>query len=230
MKEATMEDRPKTLAELLQQWYPADVARDIGRAESQARFQENQFAVPPNALAGPSLEVPRWRAPNPLGGDEAVAAQIGDDASRGDWLPAVGGLASVLMGAAAPRGGGPKKPKTASGAMTPQDFGDYLAKKYGAEVYFTPQRDDLKLHHMVVPKEMRGQGVGSSIVQEINSYADDNGKRVVLSPALPNDNFGTSSRSRLVDFYRRNGYVPNKGRNKDFTITEGMFRSPKTDE
>jgi len=100
-----MADRPKTLAELLQQWYPADVARDVGREESQARFMENQFAVPPNALAGPSLETPRWRAPNPLGGDEAVAAQIGNDARQGDWVPAIGGLASVLLGAAAPRGG-----------------------------------------------------------------------------------------------------------------------------
>lgn len=88
--------------------------------------------------------------------------------------------------------------------MTPEQFGDYLAAKYGADVNLAPQRDDIKLQHIAVPAERRGQGTGSAIMQELNDYADANGKRVILSPAQKDDGFGTTSRGRLVSVFTSN--------------------------
>ena len=34
--------------------------------------------------------------------------------------------------------------------------------------------------------------------------------------------------SRLKDFYKQFGFVENKGRNKDFTISDSMYRLPQT--
>lgn len=87
--------------------------------------------------------------------------------------------------------------------------------------------DDWKLHNLIVPKESRGQGVGSAVITELTNLADKHGARVILSPGLQDDRHGTTSRGRLVNFYKRFGFVENKGRKKDFRISEGMYRDPK---
>ncbi len=65
-------------------------------------------------------------------------------------------------------------------------------------------------------------------MRDIVDYADATGKRVVLTPGQKDDRHGTTSRSRLVTFYKRFGFVENKGRAKDFTISESMYREPVT--
>jgi GNAT superfamily N-acetyltransferase len=90
-----------------------------------------------------------------------------------------------------------------------------------------PSRNEIQLSDLVVPKEMRGQGVGSGFMRELADLADDLGKRVTLSPAVRDDHVGTTSRSRLVDFYKRFGFVENKGRKKDFAVSDSMYRDPK---
>jgi GNAT superfamily N-acetyltransferase len=87
--------------------------------------------------------------------------------------------------------------------------------------------NDLKLGMFEVEKAERKQGVGSRAMEELCDYADQHGFRVVLTPALPDDRHGTTSRSRLVTFYKRFGFKENKGRSKDFAISEGMYRDPK---
>jgi hypothetical protein len=64
-------------------------------------------------------------------------------------------------------------------------------------------------------------------MRELADLADDLGKRVTLSPAVRDDHMGTTSRSRLVDFYKRFGFVENKGRKKDFAVSDSMYRDPK---
>lgn len=71
-----------------------------------------------------------------------------------------------------------------------------------------------------------GQGSGTAAMQDLVAYADKVGRRLVLSPAQKGDPHGTSSRSRLVKFYKRFGFVENKGRAKDFTVSEAMIREP----
>ncbi len=85
----------------------------------------------------------------------------------------------------------------------------------------------IKLDSIRVSKEGRKEGVGTAVMQEITDYADRNGLRVVLTPGQKDDGHGTTSRGRLVRFYKRFGFKENKGRNKDFTISAGMIRDPQ---
>jgi hypothetical protein len=92
---------------------------------------------------------------------------------------------------------------------------------------FENSHGDIKLSTIIIDKDKRKQGIGSSVMDRINAFADEQGKRVVLTPAVQDDFQGTTSRRRLVDFYKGHGYKENKGRKKDFTVSEGMIRDPQ---
>jgi predicted GNAT family N-acyltransferase len=79
------------------------------------------------------------------------------------------------------------------------------------------------LNRVVVPKDLRGTGVGTNFMNELTSAADANAARLALSPS---GDFG-GNKTRLVDFYKRFGFVPNKGRDMDFTLNESMRREPQ---
>ena len=110
--------------------------------------------------------------------------------------------------------------------MRINNFVDYLNGKYEADVrlYLTNQ-GDLKIDNIRVPKEKRKQGIGSAIMNEIVSFADQNGFRLVLTTATKDPYVGTTSSGRLKKFYKRFDFVENKG--KDYSISENMFRMPK---
>jgi len=91
---------------------------------------------------------------------------------------------------------------------------------------YEDRKGNIKLNSIIIDKEARGQGVGSDVMEQIISYADKEGKQVQLTPALKDDYQGTTSQSRLKKFYKRFGFVENKGRNKDFSISELMYRNP----
>ena len=76
---------------------------------------------------------------------------------------------------------------------------------------------------IVVPKQSRKQGIGTSVMEELVEIADKQGRRISISPST---DFGGSSVNRLKDFYSRFGFIENKGKNKDFTIRETMYREP----
>lgn len=78
------------------------------------------------------------------------------------------------------------------------------------------------LSKVVVPKEMRGQGVGSDFMEELVRAADADGSVVQLTPS---SDFG-GNKARLKEFYKRFGFVENKGRNKDYELFEAMYRRP----
>lgn len=86
----------------------------------------------------------------------------------------------------------------------------------------------LKVGLMVVPEAARGQGKSTAVMKELTDFADRFGFRVVLTPAQKEDGFGTTSRERLVAFYKRFGFIENKGRAKDFEISEAMYREPQS--
>lgn len=91
----------------------------------------------------------------------------------------------------------------------------------------TAQQDTMSIGMIEVPKGARGQGVGTRAMQEITAYADAHGLRITLTPGLRDDRHGTTSRGRLVKFYKQFGFIENKGRNKDFSISDGMYREPQ---
>lgn len=92
----------------------------------------------------------------------------------------------------------------------------------GIEAYISESRGQLNLSTIKVPKEARNQGTGTRAMRLLVEYADRTGQRITLSPS---SDFG-SSKARLIQFYKRLGFVENKGRNKDFSISETMYREP----
>jgi GNAT superfamily N-acetyltransferase len=111
-----------------------------------------------------------------------------------------------------------------------QSFSEKVEKELGLESFdvFVNNTGDLKLSLMIVPKGKRRQGVGSQAMERLLAFADEHGRRIVVTPAVADDAIGTTSRARLVKFYKQHGFVENKGRNKNFRISEGMFRRPQT--
>lgn len=79
------------------------------------------------------------------------------------------------------------------------------------------------LSRIELPKEGRERGTGTKIMQELTAWADANDKQLQLTPS---SDFG-GNKKRLTDFYKRFGFVENKGRNKDFEVSEAMYREPE---
>ena len=74
----------------------------------------------------------------------------------------------------------------------------------------------------IIAKE-KNSGEGTKLMKDICEYADKTKKIIILSPS---DEFG-GNKKRLIEFYKRFGFVENKGKNKDFEIFESMYRLPK---
>ena len=64
----------------------------------------------------------------------------------------------------------------------------------------------LSINDINVQKSSRKQGVGSQVMDDIIKYADENNLRVELTPGVPEIGTGTTSRARLIKFYKRFGF------------------------
>jgi predicted GNAT family acetyltransferase len=95
------------------------------------------------------------------------------------------------------------------------------AQKSGIKLDISEKDGLINLSRIVIPKEQRGQGIGSEIMKQLSNYADATNSKITLSPST---DFGATSVSRLKDFYKQFGFVENKGKNKDFSISETMYR------
>lgn len=84
--------------------------------------------------------------------------------------------------------------------------------------------NDLKLDHIVVKKEFRKTGIGSAIMREICNFADKHGYRITLTTGIRDPHFGTTSGDRLKKFYSRFGFKRNFGKNKDYSLSDNMYR------
>ncbi len=93
----------------------------------------------------------------------------------------------------------------------------------GVKLNISERREVVTISRIEVPKESRDQGTGTRAMEQLVEWADANGKTLALSPSA---DFG-GTKSRLVDFYKRFGFVENKGRSKDLEISETMIRTPK---
>jgi GNAT superfamily N-acetyltransferase len=92
-------------------------------------------------------------------------------------------------------------------------------------VYDLPS-GDLVLGMVVVPKDKQSSGVGSKAMESLVELADHNSRRIWLTPNTRDSDIGTTSRARLTRFYKRFGFVQNKGSNKDYTERYTMYRKP----
>lgn len=104
----------------------------------------------------------------------------------------------------------------------------YIMNKYTLRAFHIYEDgDDINLNSIIISKENQKEGIGSEVMQELVRFADSKGKRIILSVGVKDGAHGTTSRGRLVKFYKRFNFVENKGRNKDFTLMGGMYRLPR---
>ena len=83
----------------------------------------------------------------------------------------------------------------------------------------------LKLQSIRIPESKRGQGIGTAIMKRITDFADQHGLTTALTPAPPKNT--VRAKNRLIRWYKSLGFVPNKGRYRDFGTRETMLRRPK---
>lgn len=109
-----------------------------------------------------------------------------------------------------------------------QAFGQQVAEELGLERFELADSSNgaIVLEWVVVPKELRKQGIGTQAMERLIAFADQQGRRIELDPASRDDDVGTTSRARLVRFYKRFGFVENKGRNRDLETLAEMYREP----
>lgn len=91
-------------------------------------------------------------------------------------------------------------------------------------VWEDPRTGVITLSSIKVSKDQRNSGAGTMFMTQLCRYADQTKQKIVLTPST---DYGASSVSRLKEFYKRFGFVENKGKNKDFTVSETMYREPK---
>ena len=174
---------------------------------------------------------PQWAVPEILQSGLLGVAGAADAPRTGSLTPETLGLlltsGPAMGGLLAPKGsvgvfgGRPPQTEARVAAKSLDEVREaWDAAKIAHAVH--ENNDVITLSKIVVPKEERGQGIGTSAMQSLIDYADATGKRIALSPS---SDFG-GSKARLVDFYKRFGFSPNKGRTKDFSISESMIREP----
>ena len=96
-----------------------------------------------------------------------------------------------------------------------------LEDKYGIDLDLYDNGKFLELSRIVIPKDKRGEGIGSEIMKQINDYADSKGLKIYLTPSK---DFGASSVSRLEKFYKDHGFVKNTDKSE---TRNTMVRLPK---
>lgn len=94
------------------------------------------------------------------------------------------------------------------------------AAESGLDADLTERTGEVEIN--MLRSENQGEGVGSEFMRRMGEWADRNGARLLLTP----EKVGNTSAPRLKAFYKRFGFVENKGRSKDFSTRAGMIREP----
>lgn len=112
-----------------------------------------------------------------------------------------------------------------------QGLMDLMKAKYpGVDFLVMPNNDgSIELVRLQVPVAYRKTGIGSAVMSDLASWADANQTLVWLQVAKKDPKWGTTSRSRLVKFYRRFGFVENKGKKIRYELSmyASMYRVPR---
>jgi len=113
-----------------------------------------------------------------------------------------------------------------------ENFADQVKSSLGLKQFaLIDKGDDIILSSLMIGKGNQGEGLGTKAMQSLIDYADQNNKRIILTPGTKSAIDGTTSRNRLVKFYKRFGFKESKGRNIDFVLGAGkMYREPNIKE
>ena len=98
-------------------------------------------------------------------------------------------------------------------------------KPYAKYLFINENGNQIKLHNIVLNDSSRGQGIGQAFLDDLIEYADREGKIITLTPTRE---YGTYE--KLKKWYKRNGFVENRGRHTDFRLSDTMYRLPATSD
>jgi GNAT superfamily N-acetyltransferase len=83
----------------------------------------------------------------------------------------------------------------------------------GLILFVSRKNNEIHIHEIKVPEGMRGQGIGSQVIREIQNYAKSLKLPVTLIPE-PEARY----KAKLLKFYKDLGFYPNSGRRRDYSI------------
>jgi hypothetical protein len=98
-------------------------------------------------------------------------------------------------------------------------YGDFID---GLDIY--ENSTSLILSRIIIKPNVRQEGIGSKIMNELINYADKNKQIIALTPS---NDFG-GNKNRLVQFYKKFGFKQNKGHHKSYEFRDSMIRYPRT--
>jgi GNAT superfamily N-acetyltransferase len=87
-----------------------------------------------------------------------------------------------------------------------------------------PARNAIELTWIIV--EDRKQGVGTAIMRQLCEFADRHTAEIRLTPASKGDYAATTSRARLIRFYKRFGFAIDKRKVGEITGIPVLMRQP----
>jgi GNAT superfamily N-acetyltransferase len=111
-----------------------------------------------------------------------------------------------------------------------QNFECHIKRSYEGVVFeltVSPNllvENAIELTWIIVPD--RKQGTGTAIMRELCAFADRHAAQISLKTASKGDHVATTSRARLVRFYKRFGFVPDKRKPREVTGIPGLIRRP----
>ncbi len=96
----------------------------------------------------------------------------------------------------------------------------------GLNLYLSKKEIDNKphyeIHNVWVPQHLRGKGVGGRILKGVTKLADRQNATVSLNQA-PEKGY----KKKLSNFYAKHGFVPNRGKSRNFSVSNTHIRYPK---
>lgn len=90
----------------------------------------------------------------------------------------------------------------------------------------SPITGAINVHALKVAPELQNQGHASAYMRDLTDYADQNQKTIALNAEAYGGEPGLRT-NQLKKWYRSFGFIPNKGRNKDYMFKENHIRYPQ---
>jgi GNAT superfamily N-acetyltransferase len=120
-----------------------------------------------------------------------------------------------------------------SAKLTPakvEKFEAHIKRSYEGVVFDLMVTHNLRLGRILeliwIIVQDRKRGIGTAIMRELCEFADRHAAEIRLTPASKGDYAATTSRARLVRFYKRFGFVKDRGQSHEFTTIPVLVRKP----